>query len=58
MTAISNQKVTLMNQRDGQERYTRFALNAVVEMISSTLITGLVGSALFHAKILPLNKND
>lgn len=33
-------------------------VNAVVEMISSTLITGLVGSALFHAKILPLNKND
>ena len=33
MTAISNQKVTLMNQRDGQERYTRFALGAVVEMI-------------------------
>lgn len=33
MTAISNQKVTLMNQRDGQERYTRFALSAVVEMI-------------------------
>ena len=31
-------------------------VNAVVEMISSTLITGLVGSALHQAKILPLRK--
>lgn len=31
-------------------------VNAVVEMISSTLITGLVGAALYKAKILPVNK--
>ena len=31
-------------------------VNAVVEMISSTLIAGLVGSALYQAKILPLEK--
>ena len=30
-------------------------VNAVVEMISSTLITGLVGAALYGAKILPVN---
>lgn len=28
-------------------------VNAVVEMAVSTLVTGLVGSALFHAKLLP-----
>ena len=28
-------------------------VNAVVEMVVSTLITGLVGSALFHAKLIP-----
>ena len=33
-------------------------INAVVEMIVSTLITGLVGSALFHAKILPLDRGN
>ncbi len=31
-------------------------VNAVVEMITSTLITGLVGSALYRAKILPIKK--
>jgi hypothetical protein len=31
-------------------------VNAVVEMISSTLITGLVCSALYDAKIFPVNK--
>ena len=31
-------------------------VNAVVEMISSTLITGLVCSALYGARILPVNK--
>ena len=31
-------------------------INAVVEMLASTLISGFVGSALYHAKILPLNK--
>lgn len=31
-------------------------VNAVVEMISSTLIAGFVGSALYQAKILPLEK--
>ena len=30
-------------------------VNAVVEMIASTLITGLVGTALYGAKILPVN---
>ena len=29
-------------------------VNAVVEMVSSTLITGFVGAALYRAKILPL----
>ena len=33
MTAITQQTVTLINQRDGQERYTRFTLAEVVEMI-------------------------
>ena len=31
-------------------------VNAVVEMISSTLIAGFVGTALYQAKILPLDK--
>ena len=31
-------------------------INAVVEMVSSTLITGLLGSALYSAKILPLEQ--
>ena len=31
-------------------------VNAVVEMISSTLIAGFVGTALYQAKILPLEK--
>jgi hypothetical protein len=31
-------------------------VNAVVEMVSSTLITGLVCTALYGAKILPVNK--
>ena len=33
MTEITRQTVTLINQRDGQERYTRYALSDVVEMI-------------------------
>ena len=33
MTEITRQTVTLINQRDGQERYTRYALGDVVEMI-------------------------
>ena len=33
MTEITKQKVTLINQRDGQERYTRHTLAEVVEMI-------------------------
>ena len=33
-------------------------VNAVVEMISSTLIAGLVGSALHTAKILPIEKTE
>ncbi|MCR5826300.1 MAG: ECF transporter S component [Oscillospiraceae bacterium] len=32
-------------------------VNAVVEMVSSTLITGLVGSALYQAHILPLKES-
>jgi len=31
-------------------------VNAVVEMVSSTLIAGVVGTALYGAKILPLDK--
>ena len=31
-------------------------INAVVEMLASTVISGFVGSALYHAKILPLKK--
>lgn len=33
-------------------------VNAVIEMLTSTLITGAVGSALFHAKLLPSNQKD
>ena len=33
MTEITKQTVTLINQRNGQERYTRYALGDVVEMI-------------------------
>ena len=35
MTEITRQKVTLINQRDGQERYTRYTLAEAVEMIRS-----------------------
>ena len=35
MTEITKQKVTLINQRDGQERYTRYTLSEAVEMIRS-----------------------
>jgi hypothetical protein len=35
MTEITRQKVTLINQRDGQERYTRYTLSEAVEMIRS-----------------------
>ena len=33
MTEITRQTVTLINLRDGQERYTRYSLGDVVEMI-------------------------
>ena len=33
MTEITRQTVTLINQRNGQERYTRYSLQDVVEMI-------------------------
>ena len=33
MLELSKSKVTLINKRDGQERYTRFTLGEVVEMI-------------------------
>ena len=35
MIEITRQKVTMINQRDGQERYTRYTLGEVVEMIRS-----------------------
>ena len=35
MLEITRQKVTLINQRDGQERYTRYTLGEVAEMIRS-----------------------
>lgn len=45
----------LMNGRSAIVFVCTFVgVNAVVEMVSSTLITGLVGSALCRAKILPL----
>ena len=31
-------------------------LNAVVEMIASTIVTGVVGAALYKAKTLPLSE--
>ena len=47
----------LMNGRDVLAFIVGFVgVNAVVEMISSTLIAGFVGSALYQAKILPLEK--
>ena len=33
-------------------------VNAVVEMVVSTLVSGIVGSALFRAKILPLRNRS
>ena len=33
MLELSKSKVTLVNKRDGQERYTRYTLGEVVEMI-------------------------
>ena len=33
-------------------------VNAVVEMLASTLVSGFVGTALHHAKILPLKKKN
>ncbi len=45
----------LMNGRNVLAFVCAFVgVNAVVEMVSSTLITGLVGSALYRAKILPV----
>ncbi len=45
----------LMNGRNALAFVCAFVgVNAVVEMVSSTLITGLVGSALYRAKILPV----
>ena len=47
----------LMNGRNALAFVCAFVgVNAVVEMVSSTLITGLVGSALYRAKILPIEK--
>ena len=47
----------LMNGRNVVAFICAFVgVNAVVEMISSTLITGVVGTALYQAKILPLEK--
>ena len=47
----------LMNGRDVLAFIVGFVgVNAVVEMISSTLIAGFVGTALYQAKILPLEK--
>lgn len=47
----------LMNGRSVLAFIVAFVgVNAVVEMISSTVIAGLVGTALYHAKILPLEK--
>ncbi len=33
-------------------------VNAVVEMVVSTIVSGIVGSALFRAKILPLRNRS
>jgi len=47
----------LMNGRDVLAFIVGFVgVNAVVEMVSSTLIAGVVGTALYGAKILPLEK--
>ena len=47
----------LMNGRNVLAFIVAFVgVNAVVEMVSSTLITGLVGTALYQAKILPVGK--
>jgi len=49
----------LMNGRNVLAFIVGFVgVNAVVEMIVSTLITGVVGAALYHAKILPLAKTN
>ncbi len=45
----------LMNGRDVLAFIVGFVgVNAAVEMITSTLIAGFVGTALYQAKILPL----
>ena len=47
----------LMNGRDVLAFIVGFVgVNAVVEMVSSTIIAGLVGSALYQANVLPLEK--
>ena len=47
----------LMNGRNVLAFIVGFVgVNAVVEMVSSTLIAGVVGTALYGAKILPLEK--
>ena len=47
----------LMNGRNVLAFVVAFVgVNAVVEMIVSTLVTGLVGTALYQAKILPIKK--
>lgn len=47
----------LMNGRNVLAFIVAFVgVNAVVEMVSSTLIAGLVGTALYQAKILPVGK--
>ena len=49
----------LMNGRNVLAFIVAFVgVNAVVEMISSTLIAGAVGTALYQAKILPLEKKS
>lgn len=47
----------LMNGRSVLAFIVAFVgVNAVVEMVSSTIIAGLVGTALYQAKILPVGK--
>ena len=47
----------LMNGRNVLAFIVAFVgVNAVVEMITSTIVTGLVGTALYQAKILPIEK--
>ncbi len=49
--------LNLMNGRSVLAFIVGFVgINAVVEMLSSTLIAGLVGTALYTARILPLEK--